>query len=412
MRSDAAHRESIQLEARSMTRARWAILGVVLVALLGVTFFYRQSLVLRITSMRPFVEDRFDGWVRDGADEAELDAAFRRVHDPIGGGPGSWVYELSQPAAQHEARARELEATGDAQGAGQEWRRAAVFYYIARFPFIGNQAKAAAYRKHIECYLASVKHEEPPLEIVRIPHRGKEIIGYLRVPASEVPPPVVVVTGGVDTWKSDVEAQAKAMLAEGMAAFTFDMPGTGESAWPLSADGETVYSRVLEYLKTRPDLDGDRMAVYLQSFAGYYAVKLALLDPNVKAAVNIGGPIHHSFTLEHAETVHQGMVKTIAHAMGEDIDQPIAEMIEKIAPFSLERQGLLRAPERQAPLLSINGDQDALVTIDDLYIISESGIAQEEWVYPGDGHCASDNASEHVPKAAAWIRAQLGGAGG
>ena len=91
-----------------MTRARWTILGVVLVILLAVAVVYRQSLVLRIASMRPFVEDRFDGWVQAGANEAELDAAFRRVHDPIGSGPGSWVYEVSLPAAEHEARAREL----------------------------------------------------------------------------------------------------------------------------------------------------------------------------------------------------------------------------------------------------------------------------------------------------------------
>ena len=90
----------------------------------------------------------------------------------------------------------------------------------------------------------------------------------------------------------------------------------------VSPDGDKVYSRVLEYLKMRPDLDGERMAVHLQSFAGYYAVKLALLDPNVKAAVNVGGPIHLSFTVDHAETVHEGMVKTIAHAMGEELDRP------------------------------------------------------------------------------------------
>ncbi len=390
-----------------MTKARWTLLGLVLVTLVGVAFQFRQTLVLRITGVRPFIEDRFDGWVRAGAGEAELDAALRRVYRPSGTGPGSWVYEISQPAAQHEARARELEAEGGAEGAAEQWRQAAVLYYVARFPFIGNQAKAEAYRKHIECYLESVKHEEPPLEIVRIPHRGKEIVGYLRVPRSEVRPPVVVLTGGVDTWKSDIEGPAKAMLAEGMAAFTFDMPGTGESAWPLSADGEGVYSRVLEYLKTRRDLDGERMAVYLQSFAGYYAVKLAVLDPNVKAAVNVGGPVHHSFTVEHAQTVDEGMVETIAHAMGEDPDQPIAEMVAKIEPFSLERQGLLRAPERQAPLLSINGDRDPLVTINDLYVISASGIAQEEWVYAGDGHCAPNHAAEHVPRAAAWIRAWL-----
>ncbi len=390
-----------------MTKARWTIVGLVLVTLLGAAYLYRQSLVLRVTGMRPFIEDRFDGWVQHGADEAELDAALRRVNDPIGAGPGSWVYEISQPAELHEARARELEAAGDTGSAVEEWRQAAIFYYIARFPFVGNEAKAEAYRKHIDCYLESVEHEQPALEVVRIPYRGEEIIGYLRVPESALPPPVVVLTGGVDTWKSDIEAQVKAMLAEGMAAFTFDMPGTGESAWPLTPDGDEVYSRVLEYLKTRPDLDGDRMAVHLQSFAGYYAVKLALLDPNVKAAVNIGGPIHLSFTVEHAETVHEGMIKTIAHAMGEDLDQSLAEMVAEIAPFSLERQGLLKVPERQAPLLSINGDQDPLVTIDDLYVISESGIVQEEWVYAGDGHCASKNASEHVPRAAAWIKAQL-----
>ena len=84
-----------------MTRARWTIFAVVLVILLAVAVVYRQSLVLRIASMRPFVEDRFDGWVRAGADEAELDAAFRRVYSPVGSGPGSWVYELSRPAAEH-----------------------------------------------------------------------------------------------------------------------------------------------------------------------------------------------------------------------------------------------------------------------------------------------------------------------
>ena len=77
-----------------MTRARWTILVASLVIVLAVAVVYRQSLVLRIASMRPFVEDRFDGWVQAGADEAELDAAFRRVHDPIGTGPGSWVYEV------------------------------------------------------------------------------------------------------------------------------------------------------------------------------------------------------------------------------------------------------------------------------------------------------------------------------
>jgi len=377
-----------------------------IVVLVGLAFFYRQTLILRIFSIRPFVEDRFGGWVEAGADEEKLDAALRRVHDPLGSGPGSWAYELSLPAAEHEVAATKAELDGDPALAAEEYAKAAVFYFVARFPFVSTPAKAEAYRSHIDCYLRSAESFDPPLEIVRIPFEGKEIIGYLRIPPVEKPP-VVVVTGGVDTWKSDVERQVNAMLAEEMAVFAFDMPGTGESQWPLEPDSDRVFSRVLEHLQTRPELDGDNIGVYLQSFAGLFAVKLALVDPNIKAAVNVGGPIHLAFTPEYIRKVPEVMIKTIAHAMREDLDASFKTMIARAMPMSLGTQGLLKKPDRQAALLSVNGDQDPLVPIDDLYIISKSGIQQEEWVYAGDGHCAPENLKEHAPKAAAWLKAHL-----
>jgi esterase FrsA len=197
------------------------------------------------------------------------------------------------------------------------------------------------------------------------------------------------------------------MLAEGLAVFAFDMPGTGESEWPLEPDSDRVYSRVVDYLKTRSELDGENIAVYLQSFAGLYAVKLALVDPDVKAAVNIGGPIHLAFTPEHIKKVPDVMIKTIANAMGEDLDASFKTMVAKAGPMSLDKQGLLTRPERQAALLSINGDLDELVPIEDLYIISDRGIEQEQWVYEGDRHCATEHLEEYAPKAAAWLKQHL-----
>ena len=389
-----------------MKRYRWLL--VVVVVLVIVAVVYRRPLVLRITGMRPFVEERFDGWVAAGADEEELDAALRRIHDPLGTGKGSWVYELSLPAARHEQAAARAEADGNSVKAAEEYGKAAVFYFVARFPFVSTPAKAEAYRRHIKCYLKAAESFDPPLQVVTIPFEEKEIIGYLRVPDVEKPP-VVVMTGGVDTWKSDVERQVNAMLAEGMAVFAFDMPGTGESQWPLEPNSDRVYSRVLEYLKARPDLDGENMSVYLQSFAGLFAVKLALVDPNVRAAVNVGGPIHLAFTPDHVKEVDSVMIATIAHAMQEDLDASLDVLAAKAEPMSLGKQGLLREPERQAALLSINGAEDPLVPIDDLYIISESGIQQDEWVYEDDGHCAHKNTHEHIPKAAAWLKEHLSG---
>jgi hypothetical protein len=89
------------------------------------------------------------------------------------------------------------------------------------------------------------------------------------------------------------------------------------------------------------------------------------------------------------------------------VGRPLAQLILQIEPFSLEKQGLLAPPERQGALLSINRDQDTLVTIEDLHIISRSGIEQEEWVYPGYSHCAPESFPEHIPRSAAWLRARL-----
>ena len=378
----------------------------VVVLLLLILFIYRESLILRVTGIRPFVEERFNGWVESGADEEELDAALGRIYDPRGSGPGSWVYELSAPAAIHELAATEAELAGNGVTAVEEYFTASVYYYIARFPYVSSPAKAEAYRKHIECYLKASEGFDPALEIVRIPFEGKEIIGYMFVPRGEKPP-VVVMSGGVDTWKSDISKQVGAMLEEGLAVFALDMPGTGESQWPLEPNGDRVYSRAIEYLKTRPDVDGDNIGVYLVSFAGNFAVKLALVDPNIKAAVNVGGPIELAFTPEHIKIVPDVMVATIAHAMGEDPDAGFKAMVENAKPMALSAQGLLKKPERQAALLSINGDQDPLVPIEDVYVISENGIEQDQWVYEGDGHCASENTKEHAPKAAAWLKMHL-----
>ncbi len=388
-----------------MKNIKWlVVLAIVVLAILAVIF--RETLILRITSIRPFVEDRFDDWVKAGVNEEELDGAFRRVHDPTGSGPGSWVYELSLAAARHELAASKAELADDTVTAAEEYRQAAIFYYVARFPFVSGPAKAEAYRKHIDCYLRLAETFQPPLEVVRIPFEGKEIIGYLRIPDVEKPP-VVVVTGGVDTWKSDVDRQIDAMLAEGLAVFAFDMPGTGESEWPLEPDSDRVYSRVVDYLKTRPELDGENVGVYLQSFAGLFAVKLALLDPDIKAAVNIGGPIRLAFTPEHIKKVPDVMIATIAHAMGEDPNAGFKTMVARAEPMSLGNQGLLKKPDRQAALLSINGDQDHLVPIEDLYIISESGIEQDKWVYEGARHCATEHLEEYAPKAASWLKAHF-----
>lgn len=389
-----------------MKKNKWLIIGCLLV-LLAIGFLFRKSIVLRITGMKPFVEERFDGWVEAGAVKEELEAALRQIYDPTGSGAGSWVYELSLAAKKHKEIAQKAEKDGDITTTAREYKIASVFYYISRFPFVSTPAKAEAYKQHINCYLKAAKYFDPPLEILRIPFEGKEIIAYLRIPRVDNPP-LILVSGGVDSWKSDLDNVINGLVAEGFAVIAIDMPGTGESQWKLKPDSDRIYSYVLEYMKKYPGIDGDRMGVYLVSYSGLFATKLALIDDNIKAAVNVGGPIHLSYATDNIKRLPAVMIATISNAMGENYENMNSEQLAaKASSFSLKKQNLLIEPDSQAALLSINGDQDPLVPIDDLYIISNSGIKQEVWIYKGDGHCAPQNMKTYIPKAANWLMNQI-----
>lgn len=388
-----------------MQKKRW-IFSLILLGLVILGWFFHKPLILRIASVRPFVNDRFLGWVNMGVPQGELDGTLKRVHDLKGDGPGSWVYELSNVAGRYETAAGQAGEAGRPNEAEKNWKTAAVYYYIARFPYLASAAKQVAYRNHIRCYLNYAASLQPPLEVVAIPFEGRSIVGYFRVPDKDRCP-VVVVTGGVDTWKSDIDALIEPLLAQGLAVFAFDLPGTGESQWLLSPDNDALFSAVFDYLKTRPEVDADRLGLYEISFGGYYAVRLALSHPDVDAVVNVGGPVAYAFAEKNISHLPPIMIATIAHAMGLGDSFLLERHKATIEAFSLDRSGYLRHPRRRPPLLSINGADDDLVPIEDLQIIAERGIDQDAWIYSNEGHCAMDVMEDWAGKAALWMKDRL-----
>jgi len=216
----------------------------------------------------------------------------------------------------------------------------------------------------------------------------------------------------VDTWKSDIDGLIEPLLAQGLAVFAFDIPGTGESQWCLAHDNDALFSAVFDYLQTRPEVDAERLGLYELSFGGYYAVRLALSHPRIDAAVNVGGPVAAAFAATNIQQLPPVMIATIAHAMG--LGEPFSLERHKpaIEAFSLDRPGYLRNPRHRPPLLSINGADDDLVPIADLQIISERGIDQDAWIYPGEGHCAMDVMDDWAGKAALWMKDKLASAEG
>lgn len=353
------------------------------------------------------------GIVAAGVPEPEVERVMKRITeiDPFATGPGSWVYEFRVPADVHLRRAQNAEIAGDRDRAVTEYRAANAFFNAARWPALFTEERRAAYEKQLETYLRLADFEGLPLEIVRIPYEGREIVGHLHKPDGG-PAPVVLWSGGLDGWKDTAIDFKKSLLGSGFAVFAMDLPGTGESQWKLEATSERIYSRAIDYLKTRSDVDASRIAPYFGSFSGAYAIKLTLRDPDVTCGVNHSGGIHLFYHPPMTEipplTTSIGMRATATiHVMGMT-GAPTQDVLSTYSTFSLRNQGYLQPTPQQAPLLTIHGTEDVLMPVEDVQLMSDSGVEQTTLIYEGSRHMAWDRADDHRPKMIAFLNECFG----
>ena len=147
--------------------------------------------------------------------------------------------------------------------ANADYIRAWRIYSFGRVARAGFSWKAARCVKALEAFRAHARFWDPPLEIVRIPFEGAEIIGYLRLPKNAPGPvPVVLAISGLDSRKEDLSENFSAILPYGIGFFAVDGPGTGQAPIKVSPTADRMFSRVLDYLQTRPEVDKTRIAIH------------------------------------------------------------------------------------------------------------------------------------------------------
>jgi dienelactone hydrolase len=337
-----------------------------------------------------------------GADPTEAEAIFRKLLDLD---PQRWVAEWTRLAEPLEHNASQLEKKGDTQGATKAYKQASLYYSIAKFPVPSHPTKQAAYQKCIETYLKAAPHLDPPVERVAIPFEGKEIIGYLRKPKGVSKPPVVIATGGIDVYNEDRDTTD--FLNAGQAAFSMDMPGAGQSPLWYVPGSERLYTAAMEYLLTRGDLDGKRVAVFGRSYGGYWAAKMAFLESKrLRACVDWGGPAHYTFQepwLRHSLDDKLYLWKITDSEIYAHHVKDFDELLLKAPAMSLQTEGLLEKP--CAPLLNVNGVKDPWITIEDSYLLMNTGEPKSIRLYPNGGHMGGDPATG--PMIANWLKSHL-----
>src|SRR5229473_881941 len=226
-----------------------------------------------LAELKAEVQDRADRHVYP---VSQLEPA--EVREALGGlktlDRDEWAAAWSAIGDRHMAQARKAESNH--AEASKHYKYAFEYYLFARFPLENSPGKVKAYDKALEAFATYAKLQDPPIEIVRIPFEGKEIVGCLRLPRGVRPAPLVLTIGGLDGRKDNASLRSDAYLAHGVGYFSFDMPGTGQSTIRQVVPGaEREFTRVLDYIRTRPELDAKRVVVYGGSWGGHWAARLA-----------------------------------------------------------------------------------------------------------------------------------------
>jgi esterase FrsA len=323
-----------------------------------------------------------------GLDPADVREAFSSLN---GMDNDEWAAAFSRVADRYMVQAKEAEKTDPAK-ASALYIRAWRLYSFGRWPVPASPGKKAVYAKALEAFLAGTKRLDPPLETVKIPFEGSEIIAYLRLPKNgKGPVPVVVAISGLDSRKEDMAVNYGSLLSYGLGYFAMDSPGTGQAPIKAGETSERMFSRALDYLGTRPEVDKTRIAAVGQSFGAYWATKLAIVDHDrLKAVVAQSPPVNFAFRKEFLQKRLHGNREYLfgmAAAMSAILENGhgAEDVMEQFPKLSLVTQGLVGKPT--APMLIIAGALDTQVPVDDAYLLLSNGdVPKEAWINPKGGH--------------------------
>jgi esterase FrsA len=195
------------------------------------------------TDLKPLWSERAPQFVNLGIPKEEVDRLVAVVDDLYADRPGGWCYEWSQLAKKDADAGNALLAF--------------TAYGGARFPVLADEQKALAHQHELEQYLLAAKDFPVTFDrqIVTTKFHGAVVevpVHILSAPDATKDTPVLVVTGGVDTWKMDLHKMwVFYALNAKVRVVAADHPGTGELTHvPMTADSTDVIDQVVAFART------------------------------------------------------------------------------------------------------------------------------------------------------------------
>jgi esterase FrsA len=335
--------------------------------------------------------ERYAQMTNTGLPAGDVDAVRDAVTDMWADAPGGWVFEWSKLAGSYVAAGSHLQA--------------ALAYGWAKFPTLADEPKRVAHAKQLEQYLLAAPGFGLDFnrEVLDLPYQGAttKVPVHLFAPLdlSAQDAPVVLISGGVDSWKEDAHIACGVLATQlRVRVLAFDIPGTGESAVPMTgAGGGEIVTGLIAHARTLGNGVVAHMGI---SMGGHYSARSGLAG-EVDAAVDFGGPVEAAFTGEGPS--HHGMHGIVGNALGFDAPPSAAELSPRLAEFSLRP---LLDQDRNAPMLVINGADDVHVPQHDTLVFQGRRDTVVELI-PEAGHCAPTKLPYVMATIAEWLTRTL-----
>ena len=323
------------------------------------------------------------------ADFEEVTASIGRWED--------WCAAWCARASIHESLGRESLREGHRLTAGEHLVRAAIYYHFGKFVFVIDPAQMrAAHAKAVQCYRDALPLIRPPGERVEIPFAGRTLYGVLRGSG-----PVLIMAPGLDSTKEELHAYEEPFLARGIATLAIDGPGQGEAEYeiPICGDYERAASAVVDWIKTRPDLDAGRIAIWGVSLGGYYAPRAAAYEQRFKACIALSGPFDWAEIWDGLPELTRETFRARSHSINQEAAKKCAA--------TLTLRGA--AKNITCPIFIVAGRQDRLVPASHAEELARSVSGPVELLVVEDGgHNANNRPYRYRSRSADWLAGQFG----
>lgn len=308
-----------------------------------------------------------------GADVGECLSTARRIQE---GDDDGWYREWLATADRVYAAAETGRQAGHLVSAREAFLRASSYYrtafiFLYRAPV--DPRAVAALDRHREAFGLAAALHTPPIEPVAIPYEDTTLPGWFyRVDGSGTPRKTLLVTGGYDGTAEESYFTVVGALRRGYNALCFDGPGQGAVLFKqhlyMRADWEQVVTPLVDWLLTRQEVAGDRIALVGRSWGGYLAPRAAsseqrlaaciadpaLLTPGDLAQKMVPAAMQEAFARGDAATLQPLFDQMLQSPMGaftlqrgmlvHGVDSPLA-YLRAMEPYTLrDRAGQIRCP--------------------------------------------------------------------